>query len=149
MEINEKIEGLKKKISDSEKNWSAIVDLLAKKLQNKDLKDLSELQAESISYHSMAVDEINVYGKQIYHEKKRLKILLKQRFEFYATSYQIKTSGSEKLRLIEADLADIQELIDMYDLHCNHLQEKAKEIDKVYWGIKQKGELYKIFNGIE
>jgi len=143
-----KFDNIKQKISDSEKKWSTIINLLTNKLKG-ELKDTSDVQAEVISHRQMVIDETNVYGKQIYNEKKNIKKLSKERFEFYATSYQVKTSGTEKLRLIEADLADLQYFIDIYDLHCNYLQETAKNLDSIYYGIKQKCELYKILNGYQ
>ena len=76
-----------------------------------------------------------------------MKGLTKKRFEFYATSYQVKTSGTEKLRLIEADLSEYQLFINELDEHVNLLRDTSKNLEAINYSAKSKIELYNMLGG--
>lgn len=137
---------LSKIMIDSEQQWKAIIKTLTTKLKG-DVKDVIELQADTISYRQIAVDEIKTYGVKIYKLVQKIKVLSKDRFEFYATSYQVKTSGTEKLKLIEADLSEHQLFINEMDEHVNFLRETSKNLESINYGIKNKIELANILGG--
>ena len=137
---------LSKSMVDSEQQWKAIIKTLTTKLKG-DVKDVIELQADTISYRQIVVDEVKTYGVKIYKLVQKMKVLSKDRFEFYATSYQVKTSGTEKLKLIEADLSEHQLLINELDEHVNYLRETSKNLESINYGIKNKIELTNILGG--
>lgn len=135
------LDDIRKRMSDSEKQWSETIRQIAKKLEGmgvSSFKDIPSLQAEAISSRQLIFDEISIYVAKIYKEKQQLKKLEKVRFEFYASSYPIKTSGQEKLKLINSDLADRQYLVDLYDTHVEHLRETASNLKDIGYGIKNK-----------
>ena len=76
-----------------------------------------------------------------------MKVLTKQKFEFYATSYQVKTSGTEKLRLIESDLSEYQLFIDELDEYVNFLRDTSKNLEAINYSVKGKIELASILGG--
>lgn len=145
---NEKDSRLKmaKKMLESSKKWKIIVKDLSDKLKG-DLKDCSEVQAEAISQRQNVVDEIRIYSVKVYKLVQKMKVLSKARFEFYATSYQVKTSGTEKLKLIEADLSEYQLFINELDEHVNFLRETSKNLDAINYAFKNKLELTNILGG--
>lgn len=142
-----KFADIEKKIQDSSLMWSKTNVNLANKLKECDLKEISDIQAEVLSSRQLVIDEINIYGVKVYHAKQKLKKLEKLKFEFYATSYQIKTSGSEKLRLIQSDLAERQMLLDAYDNHVDFLRECRSELESLNYACKSKIEVYSILGG--
>jgi hypothetical protein len=135
-----------KKMLDSTKQWKAIIDNLTERLRG-DIKYIIDVQAEAISHRQTVVEEVKNYSVKIYKLVQKMKVLTKARFEFYATSYQVKTSGTEKLKLIEADLSEYQLFINELDEHVNFLREVAKHLDGVSFGIKNKIELANILGG--
>ena len=138
---DEKFDEIKKRIIESEKFWSDIVRKITQRLEGMNVasfKDIPSLQAESMSNRQLIYDEISIYGAKIYRERQQIKKLEKVRFEFYTSSYPIKTSGPEKLRLILSDLADRQMLVDAYDEHVLHLRESAGILKELGYGIKNK-----------
>jgi len=137
---------MSKKMIESKKHWKVIIQTLTNKLKG-DIRDIVDLQAETISYRQDIVDDINMYSVKIYKLVQKIKVLSKARFEFYATSYQVKTSGTEKLKLIEADLSEYQLFINELDEHVNFLRETTKNLDNVNYGIKNKIELTNILGG--
>ena len=100
-----KIEIERKKMLESVKQWRAVVNSLTIKLQG-DVKFATDIQAEAISHRQGVVEEIKTYSVKVWHSVQKMKGLTKQRFEFYATSYQVKTSGTEKVKLIEIENPD-------------------------------------------
>ena len=114
-----------------------------------DIKYAADIQAESISHRQSVVDEVNVYAMKIHKLVQKMKVLTKGRFEFYATSYQVKTSGTEKLRLIEADLSEHQLFIDELDEHVNFLRETSKNLEAINYSVKSKIELANILGGFK
>ena len=135
--------------NNSEKHWSQKVLDISDSLKESKLQNISDIQAEAISNRQLVVDEISIYGAKIWREKQKIKKLEKSGFEFYATSYQVKTSGTEKVKLINADLSDRQYIVDLYDEHVNHLREVAKHFDAINFGVKNKLQALNILGGYE
>lgn len=149
MSDNTKFNEIIKKAIDSEKIWSKIIRDISDRLRESNVKHVSEIQADTINNRQLVVDEISIYGVKIWKEKQILKKLEKTRFEFYATSYPIKTSGTEKLRLIQSDLSDRQYIINRYEEHVEFLRNASKNLDALNFGCKNKIELYNILGGYE
>ena len=137
---------LSKKMIESTKQWKAIVDSLTLRLKG-DIRDVTDIQAESISHRQTVIEEVKIYSVKIYKLVQKLKVLTKQRFEFYATSYQVKTSGTEKLKLIDADLSEYQLFINELDEHVNFLRDTSKNLDQINYNVKNKIELANILGG--
>ena len=146
MSDNEKRKNLSQEMVESKKQWNVVIKLLTAKL-NGDIRGIAELQAEVISYRQNVTDEVNLYTVRIWKLVQKMKVLSKSRFEFYATSYQVKTSGTEKLKLIEADLSEHQLLINELDEHVNFLRDSGKNLDNMHYAIKNKIELENILGG--
>lgn len=149
---SEKFESERLRIIESEKFWSGEVRKMSERLKNlslNSLKDIPDIQAESISNKQLIFDEIAIYTAKIYRQKQQIKKLEKLRFEFYTSSYPIKTSGPEKLRLIQSDLADRQYIVDIYDGHIEQLRETASEFIRVVFSSKDKIQLSNILGGFE
>jgi len=139
-------EEISKKMIESTKQWKAIINALTSRLRG-DIKDVIDIQAEAISYRQTVIEEVKIYSVKIYKSVQKLKVLTKQRFEFYATSYQVKTSGTEKLKLIEADLSEYQLFINELDEHVNFLRDTSKNLDQINYTVKNKIELANILGG--
>jgi hypothetical protein len=135
-----------KEMNEATKKWKAIIDNLTERLRG-DIKDVIEIQAEAISYRQTIIDEVKSYSVKIYRLVQKVKVLTKARFEFYATSYQVKTSGTEKIKLIEADLSDYQLFINELDEHVNFLRDTSKNLDNINYTVKNKIELTNILGG--
>lgn len=134
---------MSKTMMESTTKWTTILTDLSFRLKG-DIKDVIDVQSEAISYRQHVTDEINIYSVKIHKLVQKMKVLNKQRFEFYATSYQVKTSGPEKVKLIDADLSKQQLLIDELDEHVNNLRETSKNLDNINYAIKNKIELANI-----
>ncbi len=126
------------------KYWESIVNSLTNRIKNDHLKDITDIQAEAISYRQKAIEEVRTYSIRIHKLVQKMKVLHKAKFEFYSTSYQVKTNGTEKLRLIEADLSENQAFINELDEHVNFLRDTAKNLESINYAIKGKIELYNI-----
>jgi Trp operon repressor len=136
-----------KKMSESKKQWTAIVRILTNRLKNDNIKDVYDIQAEAISHRQNVVEEVNIYAVKIHKLSQQMKVLSKARFEFYTTSYQVKTSGTEKLRMIESDLSKNQLFIDELDEHVNFLRETSKNLESINYSVKGRIELANILGG--
>lgn len=135
---------LAKKMLDSSKYWIAIVADLTRRIKEDDIKKIIDIQAEAISHRQIVIDEIRTYSVKIHKLVQKIKVLTKQRFEFYATSYQVKTSGSEKLKLIDADLSEYQSFINELDEHVNFLRDTSKNLEAINYSVKARIELANI-----
>ena len=135
---------LSKKMSESTKHWKIKVDDLTRRIREDKLMDVVDIQAEAISHRQDIVEEVRKYSVIIYKSVQKMKGLQKSRFEFYATSYQVKTNGTEKLKLIEADLSEYQCFIDELDEHVTFLRETSKNFDNINYAVKNKIELANI-----
>ena len=145
-EENDSRKEMSKKMIESTKEWSAIVKNLSIRLKG-DIKLIFDVKAEAISHRQSVIEEVKVYTVKIYKLVAKMKVLHKAKFEFYATSYQVKTSGTEKLRLIEADLSDHQSFIDELDEHVNYLKDTSKNLESINYAVKERIELANILGG--
>ena len=137
---------ISKKMIESKKVWKATIKNLTEKLKG-DVRFATDIQAEAISQRQNVIDEVNTYAVKILKLVQKMKVLTKQKFEFYATSYQVKTSGTEKLRLIEADLSEYQLFIDELDEYVNFLRDTSKNLEAINYSVKGKIELANILEG--
>jgi hypothetical protein len=145
-ENKENVKNLAKEMIESEKEWDARIRLLNSKL-NGDIRGVVDLQSDVLSYRQMITDEVKIYAVRIWKLVQKMKVLNKARFEFYATSYQVKTSGAEKVKLIDADLSEHQLFINELDEHVNFLRDTGKNLDNMHFAIKNKIELENILGG--
>jgi len=137
---------ISKKMIESKKVWKATIKNLTEKLKG-DVRFATDIQAEAISQRQNVIDEVNTYAVKILKLVQKMKVLTKQKFEFYATSYQVKTSGTEKLRLIESDLSEYQLFIDELDEYVNFLRDTSKNLEAINYSVKGKIELANILEG--
>jgi hypothetical protein len=93
----------------------------------------------------MTTSEIRNYALLIYKDNKVLKNLIKKKFEWYSTKYQIalKNSG-DKMKLIEADVAEIQYKIDLLDNHVDFLKGTGDNLKQMGYTVKNRLELLDI-----
>ena len=138
---------LTKQMKESQKKWETIVNNLTYKLKNESIKDVCDIQAEAISHRQSVVGEVNSYAVKIHKLVSKMKKLTKAKFEFYATSYPVKTSGTEKLKLIDCDMSEYQEFINELDEHVNFLRETSKNLESINYSVKGRIELYNILGG--
>ena len=124
--------------------WNNIIKEYTKGLKS-DIKTLHIIDADITNYRQMTTSEIRRYALMIYKENKGLKPLVKKRFEWYSTKYQItiKNSG-DKMRLIESDVAELQYRIDLLDNHVNFLKGTSDNLKQMGYTVKNRLELLNI-----
>lgn len=137
------------KMNTSKSQWLSITRKLSYSVKESKPEAIVDVQADAINYRQQVVEEVNIYAVKISKLMQKLKQAEKEKFEFYATSYSVKTSGTEKLRLINADLSEIQLFIDEYDHHVNYLRETSKNLDSINYAVKNKIELANILGGFK
>jgi len=144
MDYNElEIKELSKLLEDRELYWNKTISDMSNKL-NCSAKDVTPLQASVISSRQEIVEQIKTVSYELYKFMPKIKLLKKQRFEFYHTKYPIATSGPEKMKLIEWDLANYDHKKDIIDTHIEFLRESMKNIDNLGYAIKNKVLLYQL-----
>jgi hypothetical protein len=135
---------IENQLEGEHKNWDKILAGLSKKLRA-DAKNLYIVDADITNYRQLTTSEIRTYALMIYKESKILKPLVKKRFEWYSTKYQIalKNSG-DKMKLIESDVAEIQYRIDLLDNHVDFLKNTADNLKQMGYTVKNRLELLNI-----
>ena len=134
------LEDLKEKLKDKEEYYHKTVLNLAFRLKE-DVKTAIDLQSDIINNRQVIADEIKKVAYKIYKDIPTIKKLRKQQFEYYTLKYQIKTNSTEKVKLMEADLALHDYKIDIYTTHMDFLKECCKSLDNMNFAIKNKIEL--------
>lgn len=137
-EILEKIE---KDLTERQKRWSDIIEKLTSKITC-ELKKSIELSAEATSQRQLILDERTNWYYKMYKELPKLKQLRKKHFEWYSTKYPIKINGTEKTKLIDADLAYIEAKMEYIQNYINFLTESIKTVDHIIYSVKTKVDLY-------
>lgn len=135
---------LEQRLNTEQTNLEKIITGLAFKSKG-DIKYLFEVDADVTNNKQLIIAEIRKYAMMIYKENKTLKELIKSRYEWYSTKYQLnlKSSG-DKMKLIEADVSDIQYKIDILDTHIEYLKGCCDNLKQMGYSIKNRIELLNI-----
>jgi hypothetical protein len=78
----------------------------------------------------------------MYRDLPKLKQIRKNYFEHYSGKYPYKVNGTEKQKLIDADVAYQDAKMDFLQNYINFLSESVKTIDHIIYSVKNKIELY-------
>lgn len=140
---DEILEKLQKELHKEEVICNNNIERLSKKI-NTELKYSIDLSAESISYRQILLEQRTQYYYKIYSSMPKLKQLRKSKFEYYSTRYQIKINSTEKVKLIDADLAYHEAKMEFLQNHINFLTDCIKNVDHIIYSIKNKIELHNI-----
>lgn len=141
---NEGIDKLLSKLRDSEDYWKNTIEKLSDKLVCS-AKEVVSLQAETISVRQELSEQIKSMSYHLYKLMPKIKMFRKQRFEYYAGAQSpYATNSSERTKLIEWDLAVLDQKKDYLDIHIDYLRESLKNIDNINYAIKNKISLYQL-----
>lgn len=145
MEIyKENTEKIEKQLEIDLKHWDKTLATLASKLKA-DAKNLFIVDADITNFRQEVTSEIRRHALAIYKENKTMKPLLKSRFEWYSTKYQINLKNSgDKMKLIESDVADLQYRIDLLDTHVDYLKSTSDNLKQMGYTVKNRLELLNI-----
>ena len=135
------LEKLEIDLSGKQKKWSKIVEDLSKKITC-ELKQSIDLFAEATSYRQILIDERTHWYFKMYRDLPKLKQIRKKYFEFYSGKYPYKVNGTEKQKLIDADVAYQEAKMDYLQNYINFLTESIKTVDHIIYSVKNKIELY-------
>jgi len=143
-ESKDGIDKLLNKLKDSEDFWNSSIEQLSKKL-NCSVKDVVVLQAEVISIRQQLTEQIKTMSYQLFKLMPKIKMYKKQRFEYYAGAMApYATNSSERTKLIEWDIASLDNKKDNLDVHIEFLRDTLKNVDNLNYAIKNKISLYQL-----
>lgn len=147
-DINQKtpedqLDELENNLSEKREKWNKRIINLSERI-NGDIKDCILVEAEALSFRQIINEDIHQYTYKLIKLNSKMKAFEKNKFEFYATKYKLKTNSGEKTKLISADLAWYSAKMDLIDSCVTFLQETRKTVDHVIWSIKNKIEIFNI-----
>jgi hypothetical protein len=143
MNIEESNKELIIELEKRENYWNNTINKLSKRIKY-ELKDIVNLQSDTISQKQILTDEIKYISLELYKFRPIYKEMRKLKTEFYLTKYPIKLQGKEKLFLIEHDLSFYEQRLDIYDNHIDFLRITMNNIDTITYAIKNKITLYQL-----
>jgi hypothetical protein len=135
------LEKLEKDLTTKQKVWSDVI----KKLSNRitcELKKSVDLSADATCQRQLLIDERTHWYFKMYRDLPKLKQIRKTYFEYYSGKYPYKVNGTEKQKLIDADVAYQDAKMDYLQNYINFLSESVKTVDHIIYSVKNKIELY-------
>lgn len=135
------LEGLETEFLAKQKSWNEIIEKLSGKITC-ELKRSIDLSAEATSYRQILIDERTKWYFKMYRDLPKLKQMKKKYFEWYSTKYPIKVNGTEKTKLIEADVCWQESKMEFLQNYINFLTESIKTVDHIIYSVKTKVDLY-------
>jgi hypothetical protein len=132
---------LENKLNNESKNWTKIVNQQTKNIYG-DIKKIIEHQAEIISYNQIASEEVKTYALLLSKNNTQVKELIKQRYEFYSTKYQLNVKNdTAKKSLVEADIARIRQRSELLEIHIQFLRDTVSNLESLNYAVKNRIEL--------
>lgn len=146
-EIEEEGNGIDKliaKLGEREDYWTKTIDDISKRL-NCSAKDVIPLQAETISLYQQLNEQIKNMVYELAKMMPKIKAFKKERFEYYAGALSpYPNNATERMRLIEWDVAKLEQRKDILDGHIEFLRIALKDIDNMNYSVKNKISLYQM-----
>lgn len=143
-EEEEGIDKLIDKLNKREDFWNKTLDELSKR-SSCTAKEVIPLQAEAISLYQQLNEQIKNMVYELAKLMPKIKALKKQRFEYYAGAQApYPNNATERMRLIEWDVAKLEQQKDVLDGHIDFLRLALKDVDNVNWVVKNKIALYQM-----
>jgi len=140
----EGIDKLISKLKEREDYWNATIEELSKKL-NCSAKDVVPIQAETISLYQRLNEQIKSMVYEMAKIMPTIKAAKKQRFEYYAGALApYPNNATERMRLIEWDVAKLDQRKDILDGHIEFLRISLKDVDNMNYAVKNKIALYQL-----
>lgn len=132
------------KLREREDYWNKTIDELSKK-SSCSAKDVIPLQAEAISLYQQLNEQIKNMIYELAKLMPKIKALKKQRFEYYVGALApYPNNATERMRLVEWDVAKLEQRKDILDGHIEFLRTSLKDVDNVNWIVKNKIALYQM-----
>jgi hypothetical protein len=140
----EVVDKLITKLGERENYWNTTLEELSKKSYCS-VKDVIPLQAEAISLYQQLNEQIKNMVYEMAKLMPKIKAYKKQRFEYYAGALApYPNNATERMRLIEWDVAKLEQRKDVLDGHIEFLRMALKDVDNVNWVVKNKIALYQM-----
>ena len=140
----EGIDKLISKLKEREDYWNATIESLSKRL-NCSAKEVVPIQAETISLYQRLNEQIKSMVYELAKIMPTIKISKKQRFEYYAGALApYPNNATERMRLIEWDVAKLDQRKDILDGHIEFLRIALKDVDNMNYAVKNKIALYQL-----
>ena len=132
---------LETKLDKETLKWNEVVKTLSKSIYG-DVKKLIEYQAEIISQNQIATDEVKTYTVMLSKNNTQIKELIKQRYEFYSTKYQLNVKNdTAKKSLVEADISKIRYRSELLEIHIQFLRDTASNLSSLNYAVKNRIDL--------
>lgn len=143
VDYDEILKKLQIKLSNKQKNWSDIIKILSNRI-NCELKESIELSADAINQRQSLIDERTQLYYNMYKDLPKLKNIKKKIFEYYSGKYPYKVNGTEKQKLIDADVAWQETKMDYLQNYINFISDSIKTVDHIIYSVKNKIELFNV-----
>lgn len=135
------LEKLEHELSTKQKNWSKIIESLSNRITC-ELKQSVNLSADATNQRQLLIDERTHWYFKMYKDLPKLKQIRKKYFEYYSGKYPYKVNGTEKQKLIDADVAYQETKGDYLQNYINFITDSIKTVDHIIYSVKNKIELY-------
>lgn len=121
-------------------DWNNAINPLFEDIRNsfnvEKTEKVIEIQSLALSYRQKINDQISYFLNRRSREDSKLKKIKQDKFIFYAISFGIKTNNSDKLILIEGNIAENERTIQLIDAHIEYLRSCSKNLESLGFTIK-------------
>ena len=121
---------------DQREVWSNTLTPLYKKLSTREPKIIMDAQSECLAIRSRLQDDISKHTSQLTKAYVSYKNAFGDRMEYYMTGIGVKTSSSEKVKMVDRDLAEAKRRVELLETHIEFLKECRYSCDQVGYSIK-------------
>ena len=121
---------------DQREVWSNTLTPLYKKLSTREPKIIMDAQSECLAIRSRLQDDISKHTSQLTKAYVSYKNAFGDRMEYYMTGFGVKTSSSEKVKMVDRDLAEAKRRVELLETHIEFLKECRYSCDQVGYSIK-------------
>ncbi len=122
--------------TEEREKWSEVLTPLYKKLSDRNIKEIIFLQSDCLSIREQLQVSISSYSNKLSKAYVSFKNSFGDRMEFYMTGFGVKTANTERVKMIDRDLAEVRRRVELLETHIDFLKECRYSCDQVQYAVK-------------
>ncbi len=134
--VNARNEKLDVFFTNQRELWTALLTPLFHQIGTREPKVIMEAQSESLAIRSRIQSDISKYSSELSKAYVSFNNAFGDRMEYYMTGFGVKTASSEKVKMVDRDLAEAKRKTELLEIHIDFLRESRKICDNLGFSIK-------------
>jgi uncharacterized protein YicC (UPF0701 family) len=141
--MNSKNDKAEELFKQEREKWSKLLSPLYTRMGTKSVRDIVSIQSDTMSIREQIQQSLSYHSNQLSKARVALRNATGDRFEFYYHGFGMKTNTSDKVKMVDRDLAEAERRNELLEVHIEFLRECRISCDQIGYAVKNLVEILK------